>query len=135
MIQEVKNTEQSAKFGQFDNLAFKVNSERLFDDMFDYQRELKEKLVYSVTMDKGSIEEKQSLNLLEQVENSLNREDYYKYIQDISLDNIIDFKRLTELFSIESLSFFNFLSIPIQYEEQLNFKLEASIKKRLKRSR
>ncbi|MCC9041196.1 DUF5712 family protein [Myroides sp. M-43] len=134
-MQEVKNTEQSAKFGQFDNLAFKVNSERLFDDMFDYQRELKEKLVYSVTMDKGSIEEKQSLNLLEQVENSLNREDYYKYIQDISLDNIIDFKRLTELFSIESLSFFNFLSIPIQYEEQLNFKLEASIKKRLKRSR
>ncbi|SEJ38181.1 hypothetical protein SAMN04488018_13013 [Myroides marinus] len=49
----------SAKFGQF-ALAFKENSERLFDDMFDYQKELKDRLMYSVSMNNGSVEEKKS---------------------------------------------------------------------------
>ncbi|WP_244154542.1 DUF5712 family protein [Myroides marinus] len=54
-----KNEVHSAKFGQF-ALAFKENSERLFDDMFDYQKELKDRLMYSVSMNNGSVEEKKS---------------------------------------------------------------------------
>lgn len=95
-----KNVAHSAKFGQFDNLAFKEKSEKLFDDMFDYQRGLKEKLVYSVTMDKGSVEEKKVLNILEQIEDKLNepsKEEYFQLIEDISLGFSLDLDNIIEV--------------------------------------
>ncbi|AJH15850.1 DUF5712 family protein [Myroides profundi] len=90
-----KNPEHSAKFGQFDNLAFKERSEKIFDSMFNYQRELKEKLAYSITMDKGSVEEKKVLNILMQIEDKLNdsnKEEYFRLIDSVSLDISLDFK-------------------------------------------
>lgn len=96
-----KNIAHSAKFGQFDNLAFKESSEKLFDQMFDYQRGLKEKLVYSVTMDKGSVEEKKVLNILEQIEDKLSepsKAEYLQVIEDISLDFSLDLNNIIEIF-------------------------------------
>ncbi|MDM1483855.1 molybdopterin-guanine dinucleotide biosynthesis protein MobB [Myroides odoratimimus] len=90
-----KNAEHSAKFGQFDNLAFKERSERIFDSMFNYQRELKEKLAYSITMDKGSVEEKKVLNILVQIEDKLNdsnKEEYFILLDSVSLDISLDFE-------------------------------------------
>lgn len=107
-----KNAEHSAKFGQFDNLAFKENSETLFDQMLGYQRELKEKLVYSVTMNNGSVDDKKVLNVLENIEGKLDessKEDYYQFIQDISFDNIPSFENINQLFSLGNINFFNTL--------------------------
>lgn len=116
-----KNTEHSAKFGQFDNLAFKESSEKLFDQMFEYQREFKEKLVYSVIMDKGRVDDKKSLNFLEQIESKLNesnKEEYFKVIENISLGASFDFESIIETFDFKGFALFTSLS-PIEYNEAI----------------
>lgn len=131
-----KNVAHSSKFGQFDNLAFKEKSEKLFDDMFDYQRGLKEKLVYSVTMDKGSVEEKKVLNILEQIEGKLNdltREDYYKYIQNISLDSFLDLDNIIEIFDFKATGLLTSLltSEYNEYYENMQFSKKKKLKKNI----
>ncbi|MBS0027256.1 DUF5712 family protein [Chitinophaga sp. 22321] len=53
-----KNTEHSAKLGQFDRKAFKQSGETLFDTMFGYNRELKDTMIYALTMKGSNMEEK-----------------------------------------------------------------------------
>ncbi|SEI81471.1 hypothetical protein SAMN04488018_10559 [Myroides marinus] len=130
-----KNTEHSAKFGQFDNLAFKENSEKLFDDMFDYQRGLKEKLVYSITMDKGSVEEKKVLNILEQIEDKLNestKEEYFKLIENISLDFSLDLENIIEVFDSKGSGLLT--SLLTAENNEYNENIKFSKKKKLRRN-
>ena len=56
-----KNAAHSQKVGQFDRVAFKQQSESLFDGMFDYQREIKESFKYANTQKHGTYEEKQEI--------------------------------------------------------------------------
>jgi len=48
-----KNEEHSKKLGQFDRTAFKQSGESLFDDVFDFDRGLKDTLAYANTMKNG----------------------------------------------------------------------------------
>ncbi|MCC9043306.1 DUF5712 family protein [Myroides sp. M-43] len=109
-----KNVEHSAKFGQFDNLDFKENSENIFDQMFNYQRALKEKLVYSVTMNNGSSEDKKSMSFLDQIEGNLNessKKTYLDIMEDVSLANILDLEDIIKIFDCNGIGFFtSFLS-------------------------
>ncbi|MDM1506450.1 molybdopterin-guanine dinucleotide biosynthesis protein MobB [Myroides odoratimimus] len=130
-----KNVTHSAKFGQFDNLAFKENSEKLFDNMFDYQRGLKEKLVYSVTMDKGSVEDKKVLNILEQVEDKLNisnKEEYFQVINNISLDFSLDLDNIIEIFDSKGTGLF--ASLLTTKNNEYNENMQFSKKKKLRKS-
>jgi hypothetical protein len=64
-----KNPEHSAKLGQFDRKAFKQAGESLFDSIFNFQRELKDTMNYSVVMKNGSIQQKQQMYISWSYEN------------------------------------------------------------------
>lgn len=105
-----KNAVHSAKFGQFDNLAFKENSEKMFDQMFEYQRELKATILYCVTMKNDKVDDKKSLELLNQIGENLKEtesEKYFKILENASLENIPLFEDIVEIFSFESIGILN----------------------------
>lgn len=56
-----KNASHSAKLGQFDRTAFKQSGESLFDDMFGFDRGLKERMDYANTMKNGTLEQRSKL--------------------------------------------------------------------------
>jgi len=62
------NKEHSAKIGQFNRVAFKNSGEQIFDEMFDFDRLLKESVNYAITMKNGSADEKRIMNVLDQLE-------------------------------------------------------------------
>jgi hypothetical protein len=62
------NAEHSQKVGQFDRVAFKQETEGLFDRMFGYHREIKESFKYANTLKHGSYEQKQEVKGRQQVE-------------------------------------------------------------------
>lgn len=59
-----KNASHSAKLGQFDRMAFKQSGEILFDEMFDFERGLKERMDYANTMKNGTAKQKVKLHAL-----------------------------------------------------------------------
>ncbi len=63
-----RNAEHSAKLGQFDRRAFKQSGEILFDQMFGFDRALKDTMEYALTMKNGNAQEKQELYAREQKE-------------------------------------------------------------------
>jgi hypothetical protein len=69
-----KNREHSEKMGQFDRKAFKGSGEQLFDQMFHFERSLKETMAYANTMKNGSAEQKRLCYVLEQAEERLTNE-------------------------------------------------------------
>lgn len=56
-----KNAVHSRKMGQFDRTAFKQSGESLFDEMFDFDRNLKESMEYANTMKNGTLEQRVKL--------------------------------------------------------------------------
>lgn len=62
------NKEHSAKIGQFNRGAFKNSGEHIFDEMFGFDRLLKESVNYALTMKNGSADEKRAMNILDQLE-------------------------------------------------------------------
>jgi hypothetical protein len=61
-----RNTEHSKKMGQFDRMAFKQCGESLFDELFDFERNLKDTLAYANIQKNGSLAQRQQLDMLEQ---------------------------------------------------------------------
>jgi len=61
-----KNEEHSKKMGQFDRVAFKQSGESLFDNLFEFDRGLKDTMAYANTKMNGSLNERLLLNSLEQ---------------------------------------------------------------------
>lgn len=59
-----KNKEHSAKLGQFDRTAFKQSGESLFDDVFEFDRGLKDTLTYANTMKNGTAIQKMQMQTL-----------------------------------------------------------------------
>ncbi|MBB6110281.1 hypothetical protein SAMN05421821_10688 [Mucilaginibacter lappiensis] len=55
------NAVHSQQVGQFDRVAFKQATERLFDSRFGYEREIKESFKYANTLKHGSYEQKQEV--------------------------------------------------------------------------
>lgn len=57
-----KNVSHSKKLGQFDRTAFKQSGETLFDEMFGFNRGLKERMDYANTMKNGTAQQKAQLH-------------------------------------------------------------------------
>lgn len=57
-----KNASNSAKLGQFDRTAFKQSGETLFDEIFGFERGLKERMDYANTMKNGTAKQKAQLH-------------------------------------------------------------------------
>ncbi|WP_379085547.1 DUF5712 family protein [Pedobacter sp. UC225_65] len=57
-----KNIEHSKKLGQFDRSAFKQSGERLFDEMFGFNRDLKDTFRYANIQKNGNLEQKLDLH-------------------------------------------------------------------------
>jgi len=94
-----RNKQHSTKLGQFDRVAFKESGELLFDQIFGYNRSLKDTVTYSLTMKKGNAEQKRAMNLLDELESKLtdtegqNIHDTAKDIyqnSNMELDQLID---------------------------------------------
>ncbi|MFD2961971.1 MULTISPECIES: DUF5712 family protein [Olivibacter] len=58
------NKAHSQKLGQFDRTAFKQSGETLFDELFDFERNLKDSLQYANTMKKGTAQQKAQMHTL-----------------------------------------------------------------------
>ena len=80
-----KNATHSAKLGQFDRTAFKQSGETLFDEMFDFERGLKERMDYANTMKNGTVQQKAQLHALTTLTDR-----YPQVWPDMGLDNIMD---------------------------------------------
>jgi len=63
-----KNKEHSAKLGEFNRTAFKQSGEKLFDAVFDFDRELKDTLAYANTMKNGTAEQKMQMRILDGIQ-------------------------------------------------------------------
>jgi hypothetical protein len=59
-----KNKAHSQKLGQFDRTAFKQSGETLFDELFDFERNLKDSLQYANTMKNGMAQQKAQMHTL-----------------------------------------------------------------------
>lgn len=70
-----RNKQHSAKLGQFDRVAFKELAELNFDQMFDFDRKLKDSINYALTMKNGNVEQKRAIHVLNQIEGKLNDTD------------------------------------------------------------
>lgn len=62
-----KNKEHSEKLGQFNRTAFKQSGEHLFDRFFDFERGLKDTLVYANTMKNGTAAQKVQMQTLSSI--------------------------------------------------------------------
>ena len=84
----------SVKVGQFDRVAFKQSAEELFDNLFSYDRELKETFKYANAMVHGDCEQKQELKGYVNAEHHLKEQPgHYHELTDlpaVSLANDID---------------------------------------------
>lgn len=59
-----KNEEHSKKMGQFDRLAFKQSGEALFDEMFGFDRGLRDSLAYANVQKNGTLSQREELAAL-----------------------------------------------------------------------
>lgn len=59
-----RNAEHSAKLGQFNRNSFKQSGESLFDRYFDFNRSLKDTMVYANTMKNGTAAQKTQMQIL-----------------------------------------------------------------------
>ena len=85
------NEAHSLKVGQFDRVAFKQSAEDLFDTLFAYDRDLKEKFQYANTMQNGDYEQKYELNELLEAENDLKRQNLqYAELSNLPAISIAD---------------------------------------------
>lgn len=89
-----RNAEHSKKVGQFDRSAFKNSGERLFDEKFNFERELSETFRYANTQKKGSLQDRISLQA-EKVKQQKYRKEPEKtikktYLQEMSRTNYLD---------------------------------------------
>jgi hypothetical protein len=128
-----KNKAHSAKLGQFDRTAFKQSGERLFDDMFDFDRGLKETLVYANTLKNGTAEQKAQMQVLKQNTD-------HKFDQPVSrnLSEQIGrglFKSIEEVIGAAAKAGMGLLKIMTEpsYESMLQNQTEQATKRRRKR--
>ncbi|SEK25426.1 DUF5712 family protein [Parapedobacter koreensis] len=59
-----RNKAHSQKLGQFDRTAFKQSGETLFDELFDFERNLEDSLQYANTMKNGTAQQKAQMHTL-----------------------------------------------------------------------
>ena len=66
-----KNEDHSKKMGQFDRVAFKQCGETLFDELFEFDRQLKDTMAYANSQKKGSLAERVQMETQNQKEEAV----------------------------------------------------------------
>jgi len=133
-----KNKSHSVKLGQFDRLAFKESGERLFDEHFGFQRNLKESIQYANTMKNGTPVQQAQLHSLHKLQE--------KHVPTQGMDQIDelltaiqreDFKEMADFFtSIGSVSFGLFSAFSeLEYNPEDESTLTDEEKKRKRRNK
>ncbi|MDB4920225.1 DUF5712 family protein [Mucilaginibacter sp.] len=85
-----KNQAHSLKVGQFDRVAFKQATEKRFDKMFSYERELKETFKYANTLKHGDYEERQEMKEKRKEEQTVKQERQQSHHQRSIFDKLFD---------------------------------------------
>jgi hypothetical protein len=75
-----KNEKHSKNMGQFDRVAFKQCGETLFDELFEFDRQLKDTMAYANTQKNGNLNERLEMNALELSERNPDSTDEEKSI-------------------------------------------------------
>ncbi|TCC99752.1 molybdopterin-guanine dinucleotide biosynthesis protein MobB [Pedobacter frigidisoli] len=75
-----KNEKHSAKLGQFNRSAFKQSGEEVFDNLFNFERGLKDKFIYANVMENGTPEQKTQMQMISELYTDISR--------DISIDGL-----------------------------------------------
>jgi hypothetical protein len=127
------NEKHSAKLGQFNRSAFKHSGEEVFDDLFKFERGLKDKFIYANVMANGTPEQKTQMQMLSElsIRNSenMNIDSLTKGISDGV------FARVADMISTAKDSVFGLLEIlmePVYELPQVNSSDEAEKKRRKK---
>jgi len=117
-----KNVSHSAKLGQFDRVAFKESGEHIFDEMFGFDRGLKEKMTYANIVKNGSVAQKVQLQTLERLEDKhptiIRGEALDKLVSDIQKDNFCDTIAMLSAVSELGLGVFSLL-LEDHYEDNM----------------
>ncbi|MDQ1138635.1 DUF5712 family protein [Pedobacter agri] len=89
-----KNEKHSAKLGQFDRSAFKQSGEEVFDNLFKFERGLKDKFVYANVMENGTPEQKTQMQMISElstdISKNINIDSLTKGISDGLFINVTD---------------------------------------------
>lgn len=134
-----RNQQHSAKIGQFDRIAFKESGELIFDQMFGYNRSIKDTVNYALTMKNGNVEQKRTMYLLNELDHKLNqteREIIHETAKDIYPNNHLNLEELIDAIGSSTTSILSALlsSEPLQYENEEQYFPQQKKKKKKKRS-
>ena len=91
-----KNIAHSLKVGQFDRVAFKQSAERKFDQIFCYDRELKETFKYANTLKHGNYEQRLELKEMEQKERDLKQQKKLEHEQYLKQQERVQSKKQSQ---------------------------------------
>lgn len=132
------NKEHSQKLGQFDRVAFKGSAELIFDQMFDFDRLLKDTVNYALTMKNGSPEQKREIHLQDQLQSELISIDspmLPNTPSDVFNNRTLELEQLTDGIGLPAAGLFDILSFsdPLVYENMEDQTMDFRKKKKKKR--
>lgn len=84
-----KNQAHSLKVGQFDRTAFKQSAEKRFDQIFNYERELKETFKYANTLKNGDYEQRLEMKEKRKEEQTVKQERQQSHHQRSIFDTLL----------------------------------------------
>lgn len=128
-----KNEKHSSKLGQFNRSAFKQSGEEVFDDLFKFERGLKDKFIYANVMENGTPEQKTQMQMISELSTDISR--------DISIDSLMKgfsdgvFANVTNMMTIAKDAGIGLLEILIEptYEPPQTDSAEEAEKRRGKK--
>lgn len=68
-----RNEKHSAKLGQFNRSAFKQSGEEVFDNLFKFERGLKDKFIYANVMENGTTEQKTQMHMISKLSTDISK--------------------------------------------------------------
>jgi len=130
-----KNEKHSAKLGQFNRTAFKQSGEEVFDNLFKFERELKDKFICANVMENGTPEQKTQMQMISELSTDISR--------DISIDSLTKgisdgvFANVADMLTIATDAGIGLLEILMEptYEPSQTDSVEEAEKRRRKKLR
>lgn len=128
-----KNVAHSAKLGQFDRIAFKHVGEGLFDELFGFDRGLKDTLTYANTMKNGTTEQKTQMQFLESMSHHKNEQSILRELRKGVAEGL--FKSIGEMVGTTGNAGIGLLEILMEptYDVSQSNPMEEAEKRRIKR--
>ncbi|WP_316800613.1 DUF5712 family protein [Pedobacter frigidisoli] len=129
-----KNETHSKKLGQFNRVAFKQSGETIFDRLFGFDRGLKETFAHANVQKKGSIAQREQMDILEL---STNQHHNFEHVNELARD-VADglFSTVADIVKVTGQSISGFIEAmlePVQSIEPDVNPVELSERKRRKR--